>query len=95
MVKVKIKGKGFIWETGNSILHAANKKRDNVGEEAAEQEEMSGILRTMICPMRWLNRMLGTSAMSSCTQCAIDTVREECDVSQQLAEVFFLSCIKD
>lgn len=33
--------------------------------------------------------------MSSCTQHAIDTVKEERDESQQLAEVFFLSCMKD
>lgn len=40
-------------------MQTANKKRDSVGEEAEEQREMSGILRTMICPMRWLNRMVG------------------------------------
>ena len=76
-------------------MHTANKKRDSVQEEAEEQIEISGILRTMICPMRWLNRMVGTSAMSSCTQHAIDTVKEKCDESQQLTEVSFLSCIKD
>lgn len=73
----------------------ANKKRDSVREEAEEQIEISSILRTMICQMRWLNRMVGTSAMSSCTQHAIDTDKEECDESQLLAEVFFLGCIKD
>lgn len=73
----------------------ANKKRDSVREEAEEQIEISSILRTMICQMRWLNRMVGTSAMSSCTQHAIDTDKEGCDESQLVAEVFFLGCIKD